>query len=240
MQPMKERSYALMHVQPGSRVLDLGCGPGTDTLALGRLVGPSGEVHGADHDAAMVAEANERAKAEGVDARVAHRQADARALPWPDGYFDASRSERMFQHLLEPARAFGEMVRVTRSGGWVVVLDGDWSTFTVDSDETALERRLVQFNAERMMNNPYSGRWLHRLFRSSGLQDIHIDVWPVFLTDYAVARRLMRLDQIEQEALAAGVIDADEARRWRESLQRAAQSGFFVSVNGVTVAGRKT
>ena len=90
-------------------------------------------------------------------------------------------------------------------------LDGDWSTFTIDSDETELERRLVRFNAERMMNNPYSGRRLHRLFRSRNVQDITIDVWPVFVTEYALARRLMRLDQIEQEALTAGVIDEDES-----------------------------
>jgi hypothetical protein len=122
----------------------------------------------------------------------------------------------------------------------VVVLDGDWSTFTSDSDETELERRLVRFHAERMLHNPYSGRWLHRLFRSRALDDLSIDVWPVFLTDYAMARRIMRLDDIETEALAAGVIDQAESRRWQASLQRAsALNSFFVSVNGVTLAGRK-
>src|SRR5436309_3207626 len=35
----KERSYSLMHVQTGQRVLDVGCGPGTDTLPLAHLVG---------------------------------------------------------------------------------------------------------------------------------------------------------------------------------------------------------
>ena len=34
----KERSYSLMHVQTGQRVLDVGCGPGTDTLPLAHLV----------------------------------------------------------------------------------------------------------------------------------------------------------------------------------------------------------
>jgi hypothetical protein len=91
-----------------------------------------------------------------------------------------------------------------------------------------------------MMNNPYSGRRLHRMFRSRNLQDISVEVWPAFLTDYALARRLMRLDQIEQEALAAGVVDEGESKRWRSSLERAAAlDGFFVSVTGVMVAGRK-
>ena len=155
-----------MHLRPGQKILDLGCGPGIDTLALSHFVGPAGEVHGADHDAAMVAQANQRAEAAGVGARVRHRQADATDLPWPANFFDASRSERVFQHLLDPEKAFAEMVRVTRPGGWVVVLDGDWATFSIYSDEVELERRLVRFHAERMINNPYSGRALHHLFRS--------------------------------------------------------------------------
>src|SRR5215472_4723775 len=102
MQPLKRRTYELMQLKPGQRILDLGCGPGIDTVALAESVGPAGEVHGVDHDAAMVTEANRRAEAAGLAARVSHRQADASALPWSDGFFDASRSERVFQHLLEP------------------------------------------------------------------------------------------------------------------------------------------
>jgi len=240
MQPQKQRTYELMQLRPGQRVLDLGCGPGIDTMALGASVGPTGEVHGVDNDAAMVAEANRRAASAGVAARVLHRQADAGALPWPDGFFDASRSERVFQHLLDPEQAFSEMVRVTRPGGQLVVLDGDWATFTIASDEAELERRLVRFHAERMINNPYSGRRLTAMFKSRGLQDVRVEAQPVIVTDYAVARRVSRLDQIEQEARQAGVFDEGDSRRWRASLQRAAAlDGFFCSVNGVTVSGRK-
>jgi SAM-dependent methyltransferase len=240
MQPLKQRTYELMQLKPGHRVLDLGCGPGIDTMALSERVGPTGEVHGADHDAAMVVEANRRAEAAGVAGRVFHRQTDAGALPWPDGFFDATRSERVFQHLLDPERAFAEMVRVTRAGGRVVVLDGDWATFTIASDEIELERRLVRFHAERMINNPYSGRKLGGMFRSLGLQDVHVEGQPIIVTDYALARRVSRLDQIEQEALKAGAFDESDSRRWRASLQRAAAlGGFFSSVNGVTVSGRK-
>lgn len=240
MEQSKRRSFDLMHLQPGHKVLDLGCGPGIDTLALSHIVGPKGEVHGADYDATMVAEAQQRAAASGVSAWVSHRQADASALPWPDDFFDASRSERVFQHLLRPEQAFAEIVRVTRPGGRVVVLDSDWATFTIDSDEAEIERRLVRFHAEHVMNNPYSGRMLHRLFRSQRLQEIRVEVWPVFLTDYGLARKILRLDHMEREALAAGAIDDSEAKRWRASLARGdAQNGFFASTNIVTVGGRK-
>jgi ubiquinone/menaquinone biosynthesis C-methylase UbiE len=56
----KQRTYALMSIQPGDAVLDVGCGPGTDTLILAGLVGPAGRAVGVDSDAAMIAEADRR------------------------------------------------------------------------------------------------------------------------------------------------------------------------------------
>ena len=53
----KERSYARLGLAPGERVLDVGCGPGTDTLPLAQIVGPTGRVTGIDRDPGMVAEA---------------------------------------------------------------------------------------------------------------------------------------------------------------------------------------
>ena len=38
LQDVKQRSYEALHLQPGSHVLDVGCGPTIDTIPLGRLV----------------------------------------------------------------------------------------------------------------------------------------------------------------------------------------------------------
>ncbi len=90
------------------------------------------------------------------------------------------------------------------------------------------------------MANPYSGRMLHRLFRSHGLEEPVVEVRPVVLTDYGLARRVVQLDQIAEEAQAAGALDDEEMRRWQASLGRSASvDGFFASANIVTVAGRR-
>jgi ubiquinone/menaquinone biosynthesis C-methylase UbiE len=52
-EPAKRRSFALMRTLPGDRVLDVGCGPGTDPLLLARLVGESGQVVDVDYDQLM-------------------------------------------------------------------------------------------------------------------------------------------------------------------------------------------
>src|SRR5438105_1750801 len=85
----KLRSYACLQIEPGHRVLDVGCGPATDTLALGALASPLGRVVGIDRDAAMIAEARRRASLAGMGEWVVHDEADATSLPFDAGEFDA-------------------------------------------------------------------------------------------------------------------------------------------------------
>ena len=75
---IKRRSYELMGIQPGHKVLDVGCGPGTDTIILANLVGESGQVVGVDSDEVMIAEADRAAAEAGTGSRVVHSMAPNR------------------------------------------------------------------------------------------------------------------------------------------------------------------
>jgi len=237
---IKQRSYALMQIQPGHKVLDLGCGLGIDTIPLAQLVGVNGQVIGADYDEAMIAEAEQRAEQADVNTWVRHKRVDAMSLSFETDYFDSCRSERLYQHLLNPAQALSEMTRVTKSGGWVVVLDTDWGSLSTDSDETDIERRLARFLAESFLHNGYSGRKLYRLFKHQNLADISFEVFPVAIPNYALARQATQAERIEQEALKAGVITVTELNRWQAGLEQADSEGiFFCSVNLMLFAGRK-
>lgn len=237
--PDKQRTYTSMHLQPGQVVLDVGCGPGIDTMALSRLVGPTGQVVSVDQDAAIIAEAEQRAAQAGCGAWCHHSQADAAALPHQSQTFDASRSERLFQHVRNPAVVLAEMARVTRPGGWVVVLDTDWSTLSCDTPEVDLERRLFRYLLEQVAINGYAGRQLYGLFKRQQFTEIAVEPRPICITEYALARSVFRLEFIEREALAAGVISEEELHRWRQSLEQAQAAGaFFLQVMMVLVAGR--
>lgn len=238
-QQEKQRTYSWMHPQTGHAVLDVGCGPGTDTMALASLVGPNGRVVGVDADAAMIAEAARRAEQAGCSAWCSHQQADAMALPWQTGTFDACRSERLFQHLPHPAGVLAEMARVTKPGGWVVVWDADWGTLSIDTPEVEIERRLVRVHAERLLDNGYAGRQLPRLFKRQQLADIAVEIRPLQFTNYALFRYLTLLDTVERDALAVGLITEEELHRWQQSLEQTEAEGtFFAHVNAVLVAGR--
>ena len=94
---LKERTCAMMRAGEGHRVLDVGCGPASDTIALGKIVGSKGSVVGIDHDPEMIATANQRAYEAGLCDFVEHQLADGVELPFEDNYFDSCRSERVFQ-----------------------------------------------------------------------------------------------------------------------------------------------
>ncbi len=240
LQQDKQRTYSWMHIQPSHAVLDVGCGPGTDTIALAELVGPTGCVVGVDYDAGMIAEAGRRAAQAGCSAWSRHQQGDASALPLETDTFDSSRSERLFQHLRDPADALAEMARVTKPGGWVVVLDADHSTLSIDTSEVDIERRLARARTERSLNNGYAGRQLYRLFKRQHFTDITVEIRPVYFTSYVLARYSNNLDVVEHDALVAGLVTEEELQRWRQSLEQAEEAGeFFAHINTILVAGRK-
>ena len=102
----------------GARVLEIGCGTGRLAAALAER--EHARVWAVDAAPAMV----ERAKALGVNARVAR----ADALPFKRGWFEAV-AMRMVAHLLDRSRAFPEAQRVLGAGGRLVIATHDPESF---------------------------------------------------------------------------------------------------------------
>lgn len=108
-------------VRPGMRVLDVASGPGEPALSIAAAIAPDGQITATDLTPEMLAGAEENARTRGV-ANIAFRQADAEALPFPDGSFDAVTCR--FGAMLFPdvRRALGEMRRVLVPGGRAICL----------------------------------------------------------------------------------------------------------------------
>ncbi|EXJ15916.1 Methyltransferase type 11 [Imhoffiella purpurea] len=219
----------MLGLSPGQHVLDVGCGPGIDTLAMAEPVGADGRVLGVDADPAMVEAANARAHAAGLAGRVHHQTGDACALALDTDSVDVCRCERLFIHLDDPARALREMQRVVRPEGRILVVDSDWGSLSIDTQEIEVERKLARFRSERLLSNGYSGRQLFRLFKTCGMTDIEIQVLPVvILGDTGLLGYLTKLDEVERDALEAGAVTRLELDRWRLEQEEAArkETGF--------------
>jgi ArsR family transcriptional regulator len=102
---------------PGWTVGDLGCGTGQVTAALAPFVA---RVVGVDGSAAMLQSAKRRlAGFHNVDLR----RGDLEALPVDDGRLDAATLMLVLHHVPEPGRALGEVHRVLKPGGRVLIVD---------------------------------------------------------------------------------------------------------------------
>lgn len=116
LEPAAVRVVELAEVAAGESVLDVGCGTGNAALEAARA---GGRATGIDPAERLVAVADQRARALGLD--VSFLVGDAQALAFPDGTFDAVVS--VFAVIFAPdgEAAASELVRVARPGGRIVI-----------------------------------------------------------------------------------------------------------------------
>ncbi len=114
--PLGETAIARLHPGAGEDLLDIGCGTGTTSLELARLVGGGGHVTGVDVSAPMVAEARRRAEAAGM-ANTSFVVADASVHEFEPRCHDAAFSRMGIMFFAEPVAGFTNLRRALQPGG---------------------------------------------------------------------------------------------------------------------------
>jgi ubiquinone/menaquinone biosynthesis C-methylase UbiE len=119
---LRREILAHADITPGCRLLDLGCGTGTQAI-LAKQIHPDAEVVGVDGDEKVLAIARRKAERAGV--AVALDLGFATALPYADARFDRVISSLVIHHLVEAdkRRALSEILRVLAPGGAFVLAD---------------------------------------------------------------------------------------------------------------------
>src|ERR1041384_5723261 len=110
--------------EPGWQVLDAGSGAGEVARWIAGQVGPSGQVTALDYSAATIAAAVERHDG----SNVSYTTGDVSAIDLPSGSVDGVWCERVLQHVDDADLAVAELVRVTRAGGRLCLIDTVWSS----------------------------------------------------------------------------------------------------------------
>jgi demethylmenaquinone methyltransferase/2-methoxy-6-polyprenyl-1,4-benzoquinol methylase len=120
----RRRAADLAAVGPGDRALDVATGTGDLAIELARRVGPDGEVVGSDFSEGMLERAREKVPAAGdACAPLRFEWGDAQTLPYADASFAAATVGFGARNFADLEAGLGEMARVVRPGGRVVVLE---------------------------------------------------------------------------------------------------------------------
>jgi ubiquinone/menaquinone biosynthesis C-methylase UbiE len=229
---IKARGLRMLDVEPGDRVLELGCGTGDDARALAEVVGAAGVVVGVDVDEALVIEARRRdVGPRPVDFAVG----DIRSLSFVDASFDRCRSERLLQHLARPDDALDEMRRVLRPGGRIVLVDTDWGTSAINGADHRITRVVIEAWSD-LHANGWAGRQLPSLLRRAGFDDVSA-VADVVLAADAEAAGSAPLLPMAASAVKAGLLSYGEAADWVDQLHAASNTGSFLWATTVIAAG---
>jgi SAM-dependent methyltransferase len=158
-------------IREGMRVLDVGCGSGDVTYLLARLVGSTGEVVGADHDANALSIARQRT-APPHHAHPTFIESDLLGLAESLGVFDAIVGRRVLMYQADTVAAVRALAQYLRPGGTIVFQEHDTTLVPASLDGFLLHKRAqgwIQHMIEREGADLNIGFNLHRIFTQAGL-----------------------------------------------------------------------
>lgn len=176
MEPGTSRVLHAAGLEPGMKVVDVGCGIGLVTRQIANIVGPKGRVTGLDASAEQIEVA--RRECRDFD-RVAFLVGSAYDTTLPRGTYDLAYCRFLLCHLERPLDALKEMLSLLRPGGVLLCEDQEGSTLasvpaTPEYENAA--RKTVELARRRGVDMDVGIR-LPELLRGLSLKDVQVSIW---------------------------------------------------------------
>jgi ubiquinone/menaquinone biosynthesis C-methylase UbiE len=182
LQQWSEQFFLSAGLEPGMRVLDLGCGMGDVSLLAAKLLGPSGRVTGIDRDRVVIEKARERIRDEGSDAQIEFLHTDLFSFH-ADSRFDAVVGRYVLLYQPDPVAAIRHAAKQVRPEGIIVFHEMDMANPIQCYPDGTLFAETYALITETFRR---SGHWtdlglqLTRLFLDAGLP------WPTIKAEVPV------------------------------------------------------
>ena len=169
---------ALIDLQPGQTVLDLGSGGGIDVLLSAKRVGPTGKVYGLDMTDEMLALARENQQRVGAT-NVEFLKGTIEAIPLPDQSVDVIISNCVINLSVDKDAVLREAFRVLKPGGRFAVSD-----VVIRGEVPAEVRRSMELwvgcVAGALRDDEYRSK-----LTAAGFASVELDAWRVYRVDDA-------------------------------------------------------
>lgn len=203
--------------QPGSRVLEAGCGIGAQTVTLARN-SPDAAFTSIDISPASLDAARKAVQSAGPT-NVHFETADIFNLPFAPGSFDHVFVCHVLEHLSRPAQALKILKNLIKAGGTITVIEGDHASayFHPDSEAARLAINCQVELQRRGGGNALIGRELYPLLRQAGFDAVSASPRMVYVDDskpglvsgFTRDTFTAMIEGVRDAALAAEIIDAD-------------------------------
>jgi len=161
---------------PGSRVVEIGCGPQGCLELLSNRVGPTGSVVGvelSDHAVQLARSFLSERRLDNVEVR----QGNAAETGLPREAFDLATARLVLVNIPEPEKIVSEMAALVTPGGVVALHEADWIAHVCDPPLPAWDRlrQVLDNYAEAKGMDLYVGRRIPRLLRNAGLIEVQVN-----------------------------------------------------------------
>jgi arsenite methyltransferase len=187
---------ALLQLEPGQTVLDLGSGGGIDVLLSARRVGPTGKVYGVDMTDEMLELARENQRKAGAT-NVEFLKGAIEAVPLPDNSVDVVISNCVINLSSDKDRVLREAFRVLKPGGRFAVSD-----VVVRGEVPADVRRSMELWVGCIAGALEDAEYTRKL-QDAGFADVEVDPWRVYNVEDA--RRFLTESGLDVDRLAPDV-----------------------------------
>jgi ubiquinone/menaquinone biosynthesis C-methylase UbiE len=220
----------------GSRVLEAGCGVGSQTITLARN-SPGALITSVDISELSLSEAEKKTLDAGLT-NVSFERADIFNLPYEEDAFDHVFLCFVLEHLPTPAEALNALKKVLRKGGTITVIEGDHGSAYFHPDSEAA-RKAIQCQIElqrRGGGNALIGRELYPLLNESGYDSVRVSPRMVYvdasrpeLVEGFIKKTFTAMiEGVRESALKAGLVKEEDFGKGIQDLYRTAESdGVF-------------
>jgi len=171
---------ALIDLQPGQTVVDLGSGGGIDVLLSAKRVGPTGKVYGLDMTDEMLALARENQRKAGAT-NVEFLKGTIEAIPLPDQSVDVIISNCVINLSVDKDAVLREAFRVLKPGGRFAVSD-----VVIRGDVPIEVRRSMELWVGCVAGALHEDEYVAKL-KAAGFEAVDLEPWRVYQLEDARA-----------------------------------------------------
>ena len=227
---MQRQFRAWFNPKMGERILDAGCGTGTNVHALSKLVGPEGKIIGIDNSEAMLAIARTKESADNVE----YQNKSIEQMDFPDNHFDGVVCTQVLGYIADPEKAIKEMLRVVRPSGRVFISEADWDTLMYSVPDKELQRKITMGFSDHH-GDGWIGRKLYALCRKAGGQNIELHPYVIHNAEYSARKYGGPLSYVIRDyLLRAKKCSEAEVQQWMKQLSNAFDDqSYFFSLNRI-------